>query len=216
MKSDQNAGTGATAYGIGSLTANNMSLVNGPTWGAGGLAFVAASSQYGSIADFLGSETITVFSRITQTTATPGTAQAVFAQDNGGGTRGRYLNQQATAGNKYRLLRSSDGTANAGKFEVYDSDSSIATTTDTTLVCQWTAGGGRALWSNKTSRALTLAVGAAQTTSANIAEDVLFMAQKTSGSASLFMGGTATAFATITGDLTTTQRETLTDLINAL
>ena len=47
MKSAQNAGTGSTVYGLGGLTSNNMTLVNSPTWGSGGVTF-DGSTQYGT------------------------------------------------------------------------------------------------------------------------------------------------------------------------
>jgi hypothetical protein len=46
LRSAQNAGTGSTAYSLGGLGTYNGTLVNGPTWGADGIDFVNASSQY--------------------------------------------------------------------------------------------------------------------------------------------------------------------------
>jgi hypothetical protein len=45
LRSSQNAGTGSTAYSLGGLGTYNGTLVNGPTWGADGVTFAAASSQ---------------------------------------------------------------------------------------------------------------------------------------------------------------------------
>jgi hypothetical protein len=45
LRSAQNAGTGSTAYSLGGLGAYNGTLVNGPTWGADGVDFSAATSQ---------------------------------------------------------------------------------------------------------------------------------------------------------------------------
>jgi hypothetical protein len=39
LRSTQNAGTGSTAYSLGGLGTYNGTLVNGPTWGADGVAF---------------------------------------------------------------------------------------------------------------------------------------------------------------------------------
>ena len=39
LRSSQNAGTGSTAYSLGGLGTYNGTLVNGPTWGADGIAF---------------------------------------------------------------------------------------------------------------------------------------------------------------------------------
>jgi hypothetical protein len=41
LRSSQNAGTGSTAYSLGGLGTYNGTLVNGPTWGADGVEFVA-------------------------------------------------------------------------------------------------------------------------------------------------------------------------------
>lgn len=46
LRSSQNAGTGSTAYSLGGLGTYNGTLVNGPTWGADGMTFVATSTQY--------------------------------------------------------------------------------------------------------------------------------------------------------------------------
>jgi len=62
MKSTQNAGSGATVYGLGGLTANNMTLVNAPSWGAGGINF-AGTTQYGNTAHIPASPDVTVFTR---------------------------------------------------------------------------------------------------------------------------------------------------------
>jgi hypothetical protein len=51
LRSTQNAGTGTTAYSLGGLGTFNGTLVNGPTWGANGLAFVLASSQRIEVTD---------------------------------------------------------------------------------------------------------------------------------------------------------------------
>jgi hypothetical protein len=46
LRSSQNAGTGTTAYSLGGLGTFNGTLTNGPTWGADGITFANASSQY--------------------------------------------------------------------------------------------------------------------------------------------------------------------------
>lgn len=45
LRSSQNAGTGSTAYSLGGLGTYNGTLVNGPTWGADGIAFAASSAN---------------------------------------------------------------------------------------------------------------------------------------------------------------------------
>jgi hypothetical protein len=195
-----NYGTGATVAGIGGLTANNMTLVNGPTWGAGGLAFVAASSQYGSIDDFLGSETLTVFVRCEITSSS--SVVGLFSQYAGPSDRSVGVGANATS--HLELRRSSDG--GAVNLEVYRGPLSGLQTSNTCHVVQWTDGGGRSLWQNKTSVSLTL-IGGSTSAKYNTSVPVIFFNGTT---------GSSQALATITGTLTTTQRETLTDLINAL
>ena len=211
MKSRQGFGTGPTVRGIGLLTANDMNLFNGPTHGEGGLAFVAASSQYGSTGDIVSGGHLTVFSRVTLASATPAAAMILAAQDNGGVSRGWYYNVLSTGA--FRLLRSGNGTA----IEAYDTASGLASTSDQTLVSKWTEGGGRNFFQNKTERTLSLFTGTAQTSLVNSGVDVFCGAQRVSSSPASFLSGTVTAQMYINGsDLTTTHRETLTDLINAL
>ena len=205
-----NYGTGATVAGIGGLTANNMTLINGPTWGAGGLAFVAASSQYGSIADFLGSETLTVIHRATA--AGTATGALVAQWDEAANKRSWILLESYLKANTVMLGRSSTGTAAAGTFEFYEAPTGGFPTTDTAFVMQWTAGGGRSYWEGKTSRTLTLGAGAAQTARLNSDGAITI----SSAADTVYASQTALATAFLTGSVTTPQRETLTDMINAL
>lgn len=45
FKSAQNKGSGTTVYGLGGWTSNNIALVNGPAWGANGVAFDATDDR---------------------------------------------------------------------------------------------------------------------------------------------------------------------------
>jgi hypothetical protein len=76
LRSAQNAGTGSTAYSLGGLGTYNGTLVNGPTWGADGVAFIRTSTQH-----------------ITTTLALSGSQNATFfasnsTDDDGGGSGG--------------------------------------------------------------------------------------------------------------------------------
>jgi hypothetical protein len=76
LRSAQNAGTGSTAYSLGGLGTYNGTLVNGPTWGTDGIAFVRTSTQH-----------------ITTTLALNGTQNCTFfaansTTDDGGGSGG--------------------------------------------------------------------------------------------------------------------------------
>jgi hypothetical protein len=206
MMPDTNYNSGSTVKVLGNLTANDMTLVNGPTWGASGLAFASASSQYGSIADFLGSETLTVFARMQLNDATPALPNMFF--DQGAGltdlSRRAYTN---TTGD-VQLQRSSAGTTGSREFA---NSAGAGTTEDITSVFQWVDGSGRNFWQNKTSKSLS--VTSANTSAYNSSGPVFFACDLLLGS---FFDGTAHALAFITGTLTTAQRETITDLINEL
>jgi hypothetical protein len=45
FKSAQNKGSGTTVFGLGGWTSNNVDLVNGPTWGVNGVAFDATDDR---------------------------------------------------------------------------------------------------------------------------------------------------------------------------
>jgi hypothetical protein len=211
MMPDTNYNSGSTVKVLGGLTSNDMTLVNGPTWGTGGLSFASASSQYGSIADFLGSETLTVMLR-TNATDTIG-AYMVSQYDTNASRSWAFLQSGAGAG-ELRINRSSNG-GGTPNLEIYEGNKD-GLGLDTCYVSQWIAGGGRSLWVNKVEQSLTLAVGAPQTTRYDASVNILLSARLASGAPTDFADQTAHALAFITGTLTTAQRETITDLINEL
>jgi hypothetical protein len=203
MKSAQNAGTGTTVYGIGSLTANNMTLINGPTWGAGGLAFVAASSHDGEILDFLGAGDVTVFDRVAMTNTSPTATQSLHLQWNPTGDQRSWWTriEGATAGDPFALFISATGKA-AGTGTVTTTGNHL-TTSSVVYVSKFTATGVASIWKDKALISSSTIASGRYNSNANI----------------IFSNAgdpVRTCCAVITGDLTTTQRETLTDLINAL
>lgn len=209
-----NFDTGATVRGMGGLTSNDMTLVNGPTWGASGIAFASASSQYGTIADFLGSETLTVVARVTWPISSAG--ETLFGQyQTSTNDRAVFVAQNPSfaSGNIY-ALRYPDG--NATPREIYES-SQNPLGSDNSIVWQWVDGGGRFSWTNKTPETLTQNAGSSgpQTEMYDTSVDILFGAADSS-SPSSFINATAHALAFLTGTVTTAQRETITDLINEL
>jgi hypothetical protein len=213
MVGGTNAGTGATAYGLGGLTANEMTLVNGPTWGASGLAFNSGSSQYGSISDFLASAELHVFARTTHTDVTTG-FPAVYGQyDYGTDDRSFLLAQDGGAtDDPWETRKSSDGSN--GNQETYNGTKTGAGS-DTCMVAHW-SDSERNLYANKTAISLSLVAGSDQATRQNASCDFTYNALLSSGTAANFSDQTAHALAFLTGTVTTTQRETITDLINAL
>jgi hypothetical protein len=214
LKSAQNAGTGSTVFGIGGLTANNMTLVGSPSWGAGGIAF-NGSTQAGTIVDFLGSETLTVWSRLSHNPAA--VAGIVGQYDTGANQRSWRFYTRLDLGGVYGQDRSSDGTVTTENIETYRSDAAKLSGTERVYVNQWVSGGGRSFWINKTSENLTLLSGTAQTARFNSPAVIHIAATLSNGVFANFMPMTANSFFFLAGPSpTTTQRETLTDLINAL
>lgn len=214
MKSAQNAGSGLTVHGLGGLTANNATLVNSPTWGAGGITF-NGTTHYGVITDFLDNSTLTLFKRHTPSPSSPSTRMALGAQFNTATNQRSWLLEinGTLPGDPFDLTRSADGTSLTN--EIYTTTSAVYSNTDQCTVAQWVAGGGRSLWQNKTLRNLSLTGGAAQTSRFNASEQVVIGAAL-SPTAVIHFNGVFTTCAYMTGSLTTTQRETITDLINAL
>ena len=211
-KSAQNAGSGSTVFGIGGLTANNMTLANSPTWGSSGIAF-NTTNQFAHISDFLDAETITVICRRSGTLGAGGTW--MFGQwDFAANHRSFGLLASGSTISAGVINRSSDGGSTNS--ESYATPSGYLQTADASYVTQWTAGGGRSAWGNKILQSLSLTSGTAQTNRFNSAASIMLNAVGTPASAAGFMGGTYTAFCVVRGTLTTTQRETLTDLVNAL
>jgi len=84
LRSTQNATTGTTAYSLGGLGTFNGQLINGPTWGTGGITFdgvddYISTAFTGSLSEF------TAFSIATPTSSTA--TQNEFSKDAGVGTR---------------------------------------------------------------------------------------------------------------------------------
>jgi hypothetical protein len=211
MKSAQNAGAGSTVFGFGGLTSNSGTIKNGPDWNAGGIS-LNGTSQYIEFDDFISGGHLCVFSRITASSATPASTNVVSSQDNGSVFRGWY--HLVLTNGSFRLLRSSNGTA----IEAYDTGSGLVVTSDQTIVSQWTEGGGRNFWQNKTSRSLSLlSVTTNQTSLVDSAQPIISGARLVNNIAAEFFSGIQTCHAYINGvNLTTIQRESITDLINEL
>ena len=216
QKASQNYGTGSTVEGIGSLTANNMTLVGSPTWGTDGIVY-NGSSQCGKIVDFLGTATLTVFAAVDQFTATPANHQNIVSQHSpAGNQRSLYLSQRGDqVGDPYQLGRLPSGISSP--FENYNTAGGLGSASARTIVAQWIAGGGRELWFNNSSISISLTAGTDQTQRFNSNADIGFGAIINGASPQLFNRMTGKAVAFLEGVTpTTTQRETITDLINAL
>jgi hypothetical protein len=214
QKSAQNAGSGSTVYGAGGLTSNNGTLIGSPTWGAGGITF-NTSTQLMRISDFLETATLTVWVRRNGVVTDSAT---LIAQWDGGANQRSFLVSESPPNlDTYQVVRSSTGGSGTSVLENYRAGVSSWPSSDVTSVFQWISGGGRNLWVNNISESISLAIGTAQTQKFNTAIDITQNANLSSGSPVGFMGGEYTALAFLEGpEPTTTQRETITNLINAL
>jgi len=211
MKSAQNAGSGATVYSLGGLTTNNATLVNSPSWASTGITFDGVN-QYGTIADFLGSQTLTTFSRVIPNAAVASFA-AICSQYEVGTDSRSWATLQVGAQRAVRLLRSSDGTSTNS--EGYSGTTNFIST-DTCVVSQWIDGSGRSAWIDKASESLSLSTGSAQTSRLDSPANITIAALLSSGSPIQTWHGEQSAMCLVGGTLTTAQREQITDLINAL
>jgi hypothetical protein len=217
-KSAQNAGSGSTVYGAGGLTSNNGTLIGSPTWGAGGISY-NGSNQCARISDFLSAATLTVWTRLAQGNTGLTGGQTYFSQSDTGGDQRSIIFQQRGSGlgNVTLVNRNSTGANLAAVLENYDTASNVSSTADRSYVVQWVNGGGRGLWINNTAESISRTSGTDQTARLDTSVDVLLAAQLLSGSPASFLQATYTAAAFLEGVTpTTTQRETITDLINAL
>ena len=211
MKSSQNAGSGSTVYGLGGLTSNNMTLINSPTWGSGGVTFNEASSQCGRAGDFLGGGTLNVFWRGTNTSGSAADMPCIGQYDFGANKRSHAIAKAGSTGT-IKVIRSSDGTG--GNTEQFGGGTFPAS--QATLNAEWIAGSGRNLFINGEQESLSYLLGSTQTQRLDTAIDVSVMSYLNSGTPSFFSSGLVVFAGWLETALTTTQRETITDLINAL
>jgi len=205
---NQNAGSGATVYSLGGLTTNNKTLINTPTWNTTTGITYDGVSEYDTAADFLENDTTTIFARLTPLSLGSG---RFFAGQYDGGADKRNIAVRILSNSDLLLQRSSDGTG-AG-LEQYESTEALIMA-DQCLVSQWVNGGGRSAWRNKTALTMSLVAGSAQTSGFNT-DALITGAGDANGGAPAHVTYTAEAY--LSGVLPTTlQRETITDLINAL
>jgi len=220
MKSAQNAGSGSTVYGLGGLTSNNMTLVNSPTWGSDGVTF-NGSTQYGNVGDIFDGGDLTIFARIAFASATPTAHEAILASYDFDADKRSFIFRRSgiTAGYPFEMVRASLGTFSFATAEVYKTEDHVATDSDECLVAQWLASNSRSLWQGKSQRSMTLLAGyTSQSQTYDSDQDIYFAAGNSGTPADhaelssrclLVIAGTSSA-------PTTTQREAITDLINAL
>lgn len=202
MKSSQNAGSGSTVYGLGGLTSNNMTLVNSPTWGSGGVTFDAASSQHGTVSDFSGDGTVLYWWRGSPVSS--GVGVLLSQWNTAASQRGVQLFDSSGA---LYTARSSNGLAAEAYID------GATPTSDTCISVEYADGGSHVLWKNKLPQSLALSSGSVLTSRHNSLANIILMGQDASA---VYESGTVVLAGFIETALTTTQRETITDLINAL
>jgi hypothetical protein len=205
MKSAQNAGSGSTVYSLGGLTANDMTLGNSPSWSANGLVF-NGTNQDGTVSDFLASGETTFFARMN--TWTPSTTTTIVALishwDAPTSQRSTIFGGRSSA---EAFFSSKDGIGNT----FANATPAVSYAVDRTYVGNWSGSINKnSIWRDKTFVTDQFAF----STLHNSTADISIM--RLNGSSN-YATGTMKVAAMVEGvTLTTTQREAITDYINAL
>jgi hypothetical protein len=233
MKSAQNAGSGSTVYGLGGLTSNNMTLVNAPTWGSDGVTF-DGSTQYGTAetSDLSSHGEILLLLRSSPTSASSPDVNAHIRCGIGG------IQSAAPAatltGYTFGFTTASFSGETVASFITAEGDTSISKITGSSGVT-WTAGEDHIIgyqfgdatvfYKNKTGYAPDKNIGVTPSTPLGPSDlggdvsDFFVAGQQVNGSPTASPSpGVVSTYFVIAGEtaLTTTQREAITDLINAL
>jgi len=221
MKSSQNAGSGSTVYGLGGLTSNNMTLVNSPTWGSDGVAFDAASSQYGNVGDIFDGGDLTVFARVAYASDSPTANEDILGLYDGAQDERSFIFRRAggNPGNPFQLLRASQGTFSFQTIEVNNTTDHTVTSAEECLIGQFLGSNSRSVWQGKQQLTLALQSGYSLQSSTHNSDLDAYFAANNSGTAANFAdlrGACLLVLSGVSSAPTTTQRETITDLINAL
>ena len=219
MQYRTNAQTGSVCYGLGGLTSNEMTLVNGPTWGAGIDFTVATSYAKVTIPGFKSLTDGLVFTRFEPQAASSADGTTYNRWWFGDLVATRYLASStstgALSGEKYTSFQNNGATGRTGS-----SGASWTAGEDFTEVCEFgTFGSGAAVYKNKTAFAMNFSVGSQVFTpnaTGYVADDEIVLSAIKNAGISANLTGVYKAYAVITGTVTDTQRETITDLINAL
>ena len=170
------------------------------------------TTQCGAISDFLDAETITIFVRRSGTLG--GVTTFMASQLGGTNLRSWGLSSADVDTSKISVRRSSDGTT--ANQEIYDGATGGITTADRCYVASWVNGGSRLAFRNNTSETLTIRGVTSVSSRVNSNSEIMLNSAGTSASPGSFMGGTYINYTIIRGTLTTTQREAITNFINAL
>lgn len=218
MRSDQNKGSGATVYGLGGLTSNNLSLVNSPTWGASDIDFTVANS-YGvaSIPAFNNLTQGLVITRFKLAQAATVDGDIKYRWYHGSGVDQRFIgsvsNTGLLTGETYSTLQTIPGSNG----RTGSSTASWAANEDFTEVCKFgTFPSSAAVYKNKTAFVMDRTASIQTFTPASIGYTANSNVYLSANNNSPSQVGKYTAWGVIGAAVTDTQRETITDLINAL
>jgi len=217
MKSAQNAGSGSTVYGLGGLTSNNMTLVNSPTWGSDGVTF-NGSTQYGDVGDLWSGDDFAFLSRLSFTQAAPSAQIGILGNFNSSTDNARilYTLYGNEAGDPHAVVVSSAGTSASSYGE--KATNSTHTTDEQTIGFSVSSTAEIEMYQEKSVLLQSTFVGSPVASLFDNSQSIFFAANSLgsgtfnvptalSGAATFFLSGAS---------LTTTQREAITDLINAL
>ena len=219
MQYRTNAQTGSVCYGLGGLTANEMQFINGVGWTEDGATFASASSQYavmsGNLPAYRASDGVTFFARFAKTTESN--------SDTFSSTNPESLASITTAGSDTlvdagsvlriiggRLDHTSRNSADTAFLVTRATNHSIDTQ-DVCAVVVYDSGGGN-LYLDKTEVTYT---NQDSGTTKQVTGPLALGTQNVESPARFF-DGTYKAFGMLNVAITDTQRETITDLINAL
>jgi hypothetical protein len=205
MKSAQNAGSGSTVYSLGGLTANDMTLGNSPSWSANGLVF-NGTNQDGTVSDFLASGETTFFARMnTWTPTASSTVQGLITHWNSSiSQRSTIFGGRSSA---EAFFSSSDGIGNT----FVNATPAASYAVDRTYVGNWSGSINKnSIWRDETFVIDSFAFSTLHDSTVDIS------IMRLNGSSN-YATGTMKVAAMVEGvTLTTTQREAITDYINAL
>ena len=210
FKSAQNAGSGSTVYGWGDLTANNCTLVNSPTWGAVGVTF-NGSTQYGTIGDVLDMALgdLSVFGKFKYNAT--GTTQSILS---------KKLGAVVNLDDGYMVYTENNNTLRAN----LSSGSVRRTAINSEVLADETEYTYAITWDRDDSLILDILDAGTNTAtiSAESGDDISNSValeigrNNNNGAPSLYFAGGIASVLFIAAPLTTTQREAITDLVNAL
>jgi hypothetical protein len=232
FKSAQNAGSGSTVYGLGGLSAANLTATGSPTWGAGGIALTGTQWLQGALTAVdaaneslillrqkptLASAANTVRSIVSalgysRSTAPTGTGGVVFGSTTAltaGELQAAILTYSVDTTDANRRLGTTQGAWSANEDHV----------------SAYQLGNDYAQWKNKTSLAIdktNVVTTASDCGPSDIGDTgglITIGGRPSNGTTSATGGaGVITAYLILatSAQPTTLQRETITDLINAL